>query len=151
MKLAMEEAEKAYYLDEVPVGAVMVDECGHILAKTHNLKEKNNNPCHHAEILAIMESSKKLRNWRLEGCALYVTLEPCVMCLGAMVSARVARLFFGAYDEKAGALGLGLNIHAHPKLNHRIQVVGGSMHYECSRLLSDFFKAKRMAYRCRQK
>lgn len=151
MKLAMEEAEKAYHLDEVPVGALVVDRRGQPLARAHNLKEKNNNPCHHAEILAITESAKKLKQWRLSECTLYVSLEPCIMCLGAMVSARIDRLFFAAYDEKSGALSLGLSIHAHPRLNHEIRVVGGLMHYESSQLLSGFFKTKRASYQYYQK
>ena len=143
MSLAIDQAQKAYRLDEVPVGALVVDESEKVLARAHNLKEKNRNPCHHAEVLALSEASKSLGDWRLEGCILYTTLEPCVMCMGALVHARVARLVFGAYDEKGGALTLGFGIHKNDRLNHNVAVVGGFMHYECSRLLSEFFRAKR--------
>ena len=144
--MAMEEACKAFSLGEVPVGAVLTDETGKILASTHNTKEREKNPCSHAEILAISQASKEMQNWRLINCSLYVTLEPCIMCMGAIVNSRLTHLFFGTYDKKAGAVSLGFNIHQHPKLNHNIGLTGGILHYECSRLLSDFFKSKRKFY-----
>lgn len=146
MDEALKEAQKAYREDEVPIGAVIVDEKGNILARAHNEKEKVNNPCGHAEILAIMEASRKLNNWRLTNCALYVTLEPCPMCLSAMVQARIGKLFFGAYDAKGGALSLNYNFYKDKKLNHSFAVSGGLRHFECSRLLSTFFKEKRTSY-----
>ena len=146
MRLAMEEAEKAFDLGEVPVGAIITDRQDRILARTHNLKEKNKNPCHHAEILAIGEASQKIGDWRLNGCILYTTLGPCIMCMGAIVASRIESLFFGAYDEKGGALSLGFNIHKNPKLNHKVAVVGGLLHYECSRQVSSFFKLRRKFY-----
>lgn len=146
MDEALKEAEKAYREDEVPIGAVIADEKGNILARAHNQKEKVHNACGHAEILAIIEASKKLSNWRLTNCALYVTLEPCPMCLSAMVQSRIGKLFFGAYDPKGGALSLNYNFYKERKLNHAFPVQGGLRHFECSRLLSSFFKEKRAAY-----
>ena len=146
MGLAIEQAQRAYRLDEVPVGALVVDEYDKILARAHNLKEKNRNPCHHAEILALSGASEAIGGWRLENCTLYTTLEPCTMCMGAIVNGRVAKVVFGAYDEKGGSLSLGFGIHNSARLNHRVGVVGGFMHYECSRLLSEFFRHKRRFY-----
>ncbi len=146
MKLAIEEASTASSLGEVPVGAVVTDETGKILSSTHNSKERDKNSCYHAEILAISQASKEMKDWRLINCSLYVTLEPCIMCMGAVVNSRIRNLVFGAYDKKAGAVSLGFNIHNNQKLNHRIGLTGGIMHYECSRLLSDFFKLKRKFY-----
>ena len=102
MDEALVEADKAYREDEVPIGAVVVDAHGNILARAHNVKEKDFNPCGHAEILVLIEASKKISNWRLSECSLYVTLEPCPMCLSAMVHARIKNLYFGAYDPKGG-------------------------------------------------
>lgn len=146
MDEALIEADKAYRLDEVPIGAVIVDSSGVILSKAHNVKEKNHNPCGHAEVLAIIEASKKIGNWRLLNCSLYVTLEPCPMCLSAMVQARIGTLYFGAYDPKGGSLSLNYNFYKDQKLNHSFAVVGGLRHFECSRLLSTFFREKRLNY-----
>lgn len=143
---ALIEAEKAYRLGEVPVGAVVVDSSGMILSQSHNIKEKNFNPCGHAEILALTEAAKKLKNWRLIDCSLYVTLEPCPMCLSAMIQARIGTLYFGAYDSKGGSLSLNYNFYKDQKLNHSFSVVGGLRHYECSKLLSTFFREKRGNY-----
>jgi tRNA(adenine34) deaminase len=147
MDEALIEAEKAYRLDEVPVGAVVVDKDGAILSRAHNLKEKNHNPCGHAEILAITEASKKINNWRLVDCTIYVTLEPCPMCLSALVQARIGTLIYGAYDPKGGALSLNYNFYKDQKLNHSFPVIGGLKHFECSKLLSDFFREKRNGYK----
>tara|TARA_R110002072_G_scaffold288917_1_gene455480 strand:+ start:160806 stop:161279 length:474 start_codon:yes stop_codon:yes gene_type:complete len=146
MNIAIEEAEKAYRLDEVPVGAVIVDSDGKIVSKAHNDKEKTNNPCGHAEILAIQKASSEISNWRLSGYHLYVTLEPCLMCMGAIMSARLDSLTFGAYDKKGGSLSLGYRIPFDTKLNHRFSVAGGVEHFRCSKMLSDFFKEKRNKY-----
>lgn len=143
MRLALDEAEAAYRLGEVPVGAVIVDAKGEVIAKSHNLKESVHNPCGHAELLAIQSAAQKIQGWRLEGCTLYVTLEPCPMCLAGLVQARVAQVVFGAYDAKGGALSLGYNLHRDQRLNHRFSMMGGVLHYECSRLLSQFFKERR--------
>ena len=147
MNLALEEADKAYALDEVPVGAVIVSSKGEVLSQAHNLKEGDFNPCGHAEVLAIIEASKKLKSWRLTDATIYVTLEPCNMCMAAMVQARIGRLAFGAYDTKAGALSLGYNLHKDSRLNHSYQVCGGILHQKCSKLISRFFREKRAAYK----
>ncbi len=146
MGLALEQAEIAYKQGEVPIGAVLVSSSGEILSKQHNLKEKNFNPLGHAEVLALIESAQKTQNWRLTDSVLYVTLEPCVMCLGAMVQSRIGQCVFGAYDPKGGALSLGYNIFKDQRLNHRFSVVGGIKHYECSKLISQFFKERRGQY-----
>ena len=146
MDEAIKEAHKAYREDEVPIGAVVVDSEGVIISRAHNQKEKVFNPCGHAEILAITEAAKKLNNWRLLNCSLYVTLEPCPMCLSALVQARIGHLYFGAYDAKGGALSLNYNFYKDQKLNHSFPVLGGLRHFECSKLLSTFFKEKRSGY-----
>ncbi len=151
MDIAIEEAEKAYKIDEVPVGAVIVNGEGKIISKAHNVKEGTNNPCGHAEILAIQKACKEIENWRLTDYHMYVTLEPCVMCMGAIHSARLSSVTFGAYDRKGGALTLGYRIPFDKKLNHRFSVVGGLNHYRCSRLLSQFFKEKRLKYNFKSK
>jgi tRNA(adenine34) deaminase len=146
MDEALIEAEKAYRLNEVPIGAVVVDSSGAILSRSHNLKEKTNNPCGHAEVLAIIEAAKKVNNWRLLDCSLYVTLEPCPMCLSAMIQARIGTLIFGAYDPKGGSLSLNYNFYKDKKLNHSLPIIGGLRHFECSKLLSSFFREKRTGY-----
>jgi tRNA(adenine34) deaminase len=146
MNLALEQAEKAYQQGEVPVGAVIVDSSGKEIAKASNLKELENNPCGHAEILAIQEAAKAISNWRLSGCSLFVTLEPCPMCLAAMVQARIDHCFFGAYDSKGGALSLNYNLNDDQRLNHSFKVTGGIFHYRCSKMLSQFFKERRSGY-----
>ena len=146
MDEALKEADKAYREDEVPIGAVIVDSAGTILSRSHNHKEKAHNPCGHAEILAITEACKNIGNWRLLDCSIYVTLEPCPMCLSALVQARIGHLYFGAYDTKGGALSLNYNFYKDQKLNHSFPVLGGLRHFECSRLLSTFFKEKRSTY-----
>lgn len=147
MTLALEEADRAFKMDEVPVGAVIIDKEGTVISRAHNLKEKNNDPCGHAEILAIQSAAEKLKNWRLEGMRLIVTLEPCVMCLGAIVHSRLEGVIFGAYDPKGGALSLGYNLYKDSRLNHRFDIVGGVNHYDCSRVISTFFKQKRKMYK----
>lgn len=147
MSLALDQAELAYRAQEVPVGAILVSPEGDVLSKQHNLKEAHFNPTAHAEILAITEGAKKLQNWRLSDCTLYVTLEPCPMCLTAMVQSRVKQCIFGAYDAKGGALSLGYHLHQDKRLNHQFSIMGGVKHFECSRLLSQFFKERRTGYR----
>lgn len=146
MDEALIEADKAYKENEVPIGAVITDELGNIISRSHNRKEKAHNPCGHAEIIAITEAAKKLSNWRLLNCSIYVTLEPCPMCLSALVQARISKLYFGAYDPKGGALSLNYNFYKDQKLNHSFPVLGGLRHFECSKLLSTFFKEKRSGY-----
>lgn len=146
MRIALEQAEKAASLSEVPVGAVIVDAAGSIISKGHNLKEMNKNPCSHAEIESIVSATAKLEDWRLEGCTMYVTLEPCAMCAGAIVHARLKSVVFGAYDQKGGVLSCSQNIWGNQKLNHCVEVMGGVMHYECSKQLSSFFKQRRTGH-----
>lgn len=142
MGQALVEAESAYHQDEVPVGCVIVSKHGEVLARTYNLKEQKNDPCAHAEILAIQKAGEKM-GWRLLDCSLIVTLEPCPMCLSAILQARVGSLYFGAYDRKGGALSLGYNFPQDARLNHTFPVMGGVKHFECSKILSSYFRAKR--------
>lgn len=146
MSLAYEQAQIAAWNGEVPVGAVIVSSEGQLLAQSYNLKEKNFDSCAHAEILAIREAGQQQQGWRLSGCSLFVTLEPCPMCLNAMLQARIEHLYFGAYDVKGGALSLGYNFYKDSRLNHSFQVTGGVQHYKCSQQISQFFKNKREQY-----
>lgn len=147
MNIALEEAELAYKVWEVPVGAVLVSPEGNIISRKFNLKETHFNPTGHAEILCLEDGGKKLKNWRLSDCTLYVTLEPCPMCLSAMVQSRLKQCVFGAYDSKGGALSLGYHLHQDKRLNHQFSVLGGVKHFECSKLLSQFFKERRSNYK----
>lgn len=146
MQSALREARKAYKVDEVPIGAVIVDSLGNVLSSHHNIKESTSNPIGHAEILCIQEACQKMNNWRLQDCTLYVTLEPCPMCLSALQQTRIKSVVFGAYDGKGGSLSLGYNLHNDKRLNHQFEVVGGVSHYDCSQILSQFFKEKRNYY-----
>jgi tRNA(adenine34) deaminase len=140
---ALAVANQAYLLDEVPVGALVVSKHGELLSEEHNRKESDFDPTAHAEILALRSAAARSKGWRLSGATLYVTLEPCPMCLYAMISARVERVVFGAYDPKGGALSLGYNFHLDQRLNHSFSITGGVMHYECSQIISRFFREKR--------
>ncbi len=142
MREALAEAEKAFALDEVPIGAVIVYQ-GEIYARGYNLRESLKDPTAHAEIVAIREAATKRGIWRLHGMTIYVTLEPCPMCSGAMVNARIDRLVFGAYDPKAGAAGSIINIANDDRLNHRLEVMGGVLADESGELLKKFFQLKR--------
>jgi len=142
MKRAIELAKEAMENDEVPVGAVIVKD-GKIIAEGTNYKERLNNATRHAEIVAIDEACKKLNNWWLENCEMYVTLEPCSMCAGAMINSRIKALYFGAYDEKSGAFVSKINLFKEGLFNHDIEVSGGYLKEECSALLSSFFSTKR--------
>ncbi|MFW5792227.1 MAG: tRNA adenosine(34) deaminase TadA [Desulfohalobiaceae bacterium] len=143
METAMEEAAMAFDMQEVPIGAVLLDRQGSLVARTHNQSIALHDPTAHAEILALRQGGKLLGNYRLSGTTLVVTLEPCLMCLGAMVHARIARLVFGATDPKSGAVISRLRGTELPWLNHRIEVVGGVMEQECGELLREFFRKKR--------
>ena len=145
MAEAIAEARRGATEDEVPVGAVVTGAgAGNVVvAAAHNRPIALNDPTAHAEILAIRQAAAALGAYRLEGAALFVTLEPCVMCVGAMVQARIAELYFGARDEKAGALGSVYDIGRDGRLNHRIEVYGGVMEPECAALLRDFFRSRR--------
>jgi tRNA(adenine34) deaminase len=138
MKIAFREAEKALESDDVPVGAVIMHDGG-IIAKAHNQRELLRDPTAHAEMIAITQAASHLGSWRLDDTTMYVTLEPCAMCAGAMVLARIPRLVFGAWDPKAGAAGSVMDILRHPKLNHRVEVISGVMEDECGSILKEFF------------
>ena len=144
MRLALEEARKAGEIDEVPVGAVLVSASGEILAAAHNRTIVEQDPTAHAEILALRAAAGNLRNYRLLNTTLYVTIEPCIMCVGAMVHARVARLVFGVPDPKWGAAGSLYNAAADPRLNHQIEVLSGVCAAECRERMQAFFRSKRM-------
>ena len=130
---------------DVPVGALVVDQAGQVVSIGHNQKELNNDPTSHAEIEAIRAATKKLGDWRLENCTLIVTLEPCVMCAGAIVAARLPRVVFGAWDEKVGASGSLYDLLRDARLGRPIEVTGGVLEKECSSLLTDFFLDSRKA------
>jgi tRNA(adenine34) deaminase len=144
MRMALEQARKAAEIDEVPVGAVLVSASGEILAAAHNRTVAEQDPTAHAEILALRAAAGKLRNYRLLNTTLYVTIEPCVMCVGALVHARVARLVFGAPDPKWGAAGSLYNAAADPRLNHQVEVLPGVCAAECRDRMQAFFRSKRM-------
>jgi tRNA(adenine34) deaminase len=148
MKAALAEARRAAAEDEVPVGAVLVRD-GQIVSRDRNRRERLHDPTAHAEMLAITSAAAELETWRLEGCTLYVTLEPCAMCAGAVVLARIPRVVYGATDPKAGAAGSVMDVLRHPKLNHRAEVTGGVLAEECGALLAEFFAGKRAAARGR--
>ncbi len=150
MALALEQADKAYDRDEVPIGAVLVDKDGQVLSKAYNLKESVHDPCGHAEVICIRKAAKEIESWRLLETTLYVTLEPCPMCLAALWQARIGQVIFGAYDHKGGALSLGYNLYKDQRLNHQFSVMGGVRHYECSRLLSRYFREKRDQHKARK-
>ena len=141
MGLALEQARKSG--DDVPVGAVIVDADGNLLAAAHNSSEITNDPSGHAELIAIREAASKLADWRLENCTLVVTLEPCVMCAGAIVAARIPKVIFGAFDEKVGAAGSAYDILRDARLGRPVEVIPGVLADECSQLLRDFFESKR--------
>lgn len=142
MREAMKEAQKAADKQEVPIGAVIVKD-NKIIARGHNLKETASDAAAHAEMIAIRKACRKLENWRLLNSTIYVTLEPCLMCMGALIQARVSRLVFGCYDPKAGACGSLYDVSDDRRLNHRIEVARGVMADECGKMLKDFFKRLR--------
>jgi len=142
MLVALEEARAAAEEGEIPVGAVLVRE-GEVLARTHNRREASGNPLDHAEILALKEGASRLGNWRLEGSTMYVTLEPCPMCAGALVQARVSRLVFGARDLKLGAAGSRYNLVSDETTHHRLDITDGILEKDCRELLQAFFEARR--------
>ncbi|MEG0835346.1 MAG: tRNA adenosine(34) deaminase TadA [Christensenellaceae bacterium] len=141
MRQAIEQAKQAELIDEVPIGAVIIHN-GSVIASAYNTRETTKNPLHHAEILAIHQAAKALGAWRLLDCTLYVTLEPCPMCAGAIINARIPIVVFGAYDKKAGAFGTLYDL-SEGKLNHTPQIFGGILEDECASLLSNYFKKKR--------
>lgn len=142
MQKAILLAENAQAKGEIPVGAVLVHE-DKLIAEGWNHPISDHDPCAHAEILALRAGGQYLQNYRLLNTTLYVTLEPCIMCAGAMIHARISRLVYGAYDQKTGAAGSVIDVFNHPDMNHRIQVLGGILADECSAMLSCFFKQRR--------
>ena len=139
MKIALKEAEKAYNELEVPVGAIIVKD-GKIIARAYNGKEKKHDTTKHAEILAIQKASKKLKSWRLNDCDMYVTLEPCSMCAGALIQSRIRKVYIGTMDEKTGSCGSVLNLLEDYKFNHKVEVEYNVCKEECEKILKDFFK-----------
>lgn len=144
MKEALKEARKAYNKLEVPVGAVIVKD-GQIIARGHNIKETKKDTTRHAEIIAIEKASKKLDAWRLSECDMYVTLEPCSMCAGAMIGARLKKVYIGTIDEKTGACGSVLNLLTDYPFNHKVEIETGVLQKECETMLKDFFKELRQS------
>lgn len=142
MKIALKEAKKAYDKLEVPVGAIIVKD-GEIIAKAHNLKETKTDTTKHAEILAIQKASRKLKSWRLLDCEMYVTLEPCSMCAGAIINSRIKKVYIGALDEKTGVAGSVLNLFEDYTFNHKVEIEKDVMKKECESILKDFFKMLR--------
>ena len=150
MKQALKEAEKAYKKLEVPVGAIIVKD-GKIIARAHNQKETKTDTTKHAEILAIQKASKKLKSWRLIDCDMYVTLEPCTMCAGAIINSRINKIYIATMDEKTGAVGSVLNIFEDYTFNHKVESEKGILKEECEELLKQFFKELRKIKKRRKK
>ena len=144
MGLALEDAKKAYDLGEIPIGAVLVVD-GQVISRHHNRRELDHDATAHAEILVIREANKTLHRWRLTGATLYVTIEPCSMCAGAIINSRIDRVVYGASDYKGGAVDSLFNVLSHPGLNHEPDVLSGVRTDECSQLMKDFFKERRNA------
>ena len=142
MKEALKEAKKAFLLDEVPIGAVIVKN-DKIVARGHNLRESKQDVLAHAEINAIRKLNKKLKTWRLPGYKIYITIEPCAMCAGAILWSRLDEIIYGAKDPKGGALGSSFNLFNVPNINHHPQIRGGVLEEECASLMKQFFKTKR--------
>ena len=142
MKEELKEAKKAYKKLEIPVGCVIVKD-GEIIAKAHNLKELKKDTTKHAEIIAIQRASKKLNSWRLLDCEMYITLEPCPMCAGAIINSRIKKIYIGALDEKTGAVGSKLNLFEDYKFNHKVEIEKNILKADCEKILKDFFKELR--------
>ncbi|MDH6423359.1 tRNA adenosine(34) deaminase TadA [Aurantimicrobium minutum] len=142
MELALVEARACAHSDDVPVGAVILDSHGEVIATGRNTKERDEDPLGHAEVMAIRAAAAKLGNWRLSDCTLVVTLEPCVMCAGAILAARIPTVVYGAWDEKAGAAGSVFDLLRDRRLNHQVEVIPGVRAEECGQLLTEFFREK---------
>ena len=142
MGLALEQAEKAYRLGEVPIGAVLILD-GELIAAAHNMRETWNDATAHAEMIVIKQACEKLQRWRLTGATLYVTIEPCPMCAGGLVMSRITRLVYGSADYKAGAVESLFNVPQHPALNHNLQVTAGVRSEECADIMKRFFRERR--------
>ena len=144
MRAALVEAALALESADVPIGSVVLDPTGEVIGRGHNVRERDGDPTGHAELVALRAAASAVGEWRLNGCTLVVTLEPCTMCAGAVVLARLDRLVFGAYDAKAGAVGSLWDVVRDRRLNHRPEVVGGVLEAECASLLDDFFAHQRL-------
>jgi len=142
MNLALQEAQKSKKMNEVPVGAIVVIN-GEVISKSHNKSISQNDPTSHAEINALRNAAKRVGNYRLKGASIYVTLEPCAMCYGAIVHARISRLIFGAYDPKTGVCGSSIKLHQQKCFNHIPELTEGVLEKDCSLILKDFFKERR--------
>jgi tRNA(adenine34) deaminase len=142
MELALVEARACAHSDDVPVGAVILDAAGEVIATGRNTKERDEDPLGHAEVMAIRAAAEKLGNWRLNDCTLVVTLEPCVMCAGAILASRIPTVVYGAWDEKAGAAGSVFDLLRDRRLNHQVEVISGVLAEECGQLLTEFFREK---------
>ena len=142
LKEALKEAQKAYDKKEIPVGAVIVKD-NKIIARAHNVKEEKNDTTKHAEIIAIQKASKKLNAWRLTGCEMYVTLEPCSMCAGALIQSRISKVYIGTMDYKTGACGSVLNLLKDYEFNHKVEMEKDILQEDCEKILKDFFKELR--------
>ena len=151
MRAALAEAAQAYALGEVPIGAVLVDEAGEIVARGHNLRERDHDATAHAEMIAIRAACERLGRWRLLGLTLYVTIEPCPMCAGAIVMSRVDRVVYGGTDYKAGACESLFNIPGHPAINHHPEVTAGVLAEECADIMKRFFRERRARKKAAQK
>ncbi len=149
MREALVEAKKAYDLGEIPIGAVLVHD-GEIISRHHNRREMDHDATAHAEMLVIREACDALERWRLTGCTLYVTIEPCPMCAGAIINSRIDRVVYGASDYKGGAVESLFNVLSHPGLNYEPEVMSGVLADECSQIMKDFFKMRRKARRSTQ-
>lgn len=147
MRLALAQAERARDAGEVPVGAIVLDASGQVIGQGYNCTISDHDPTAHAEIVALRQAARRMGNYRLPGARLYVTLEPCSMCLGAMMHARLDRVVFGAADPKTGACGGAVSLHEIEKLNHHTHVLGGLLAQECGDMLRQFFRARRQAGR----
>jgi len=143
MQAALSLAKVAADKGDVPVGAIVVNEAGEILGTGQNLREQSNDPTAHAEVIAIRQAAEKIGSWRLDDLTIVVTLEPCAMCAGAIAQSRIKRLVFGAWDEKAGAVGSVMDVIRDPRALTKVEVAAGIMEKECSQVLSDFFNTKR--------
>jgi tRNA(adenine34) deaminase len=144
MRAALEEARASLPSGDVPIGAVVLDPTGSVIGRGHNVRERDGDPTGHAELVAVRRAAEAVGQWRLSGCTLVVTLEPCTMCAGAIVLARLDRLIFGAYDPKAGAVGSLWDVVRDRRLNHRPEVTGGVLAEDCAALLEDFFGRQRL-------
>ena len=149
MQQAIEEAKKAYAVGEIPIGAVLVHE-GTIISRHHNRRELDHDATAHAEVLVIREANQLLDRWRLTGCTLYVTIEPCPMCAGAIINSRIDRVVYGASDYKGGAVESLFNVLSHSGLNHEPEILAGVLGDECSQLMKNFFKDRRKSRRSTQ-